>query len=260
DWRTVGLYWSPNEIRFYIDGVEVKRLQNYLIHQPMHVDISNSINRMFTKEDPIESRLRKWGKVDYVRAWKVNTREGKEPASNLTLDTIMQRKFVEKYGRDLLSVFDRFPWSDTLTVQPYEVADLDNRNKANLPSGAFEASLNGDESGRNLTWIPVGVAQSDVLSAEFNRSMRKKDSGKEMFRQAGGTGNSLWPRTKPRKLSDLELQLAHAREDRSVEVGRNAEGELVQIGKVENAAMTEVEFDDPIGDLAGVGGNLIPDE
>lgn len=119
--HTVGMYWSPNEIRFYVDGRETARLRNGLIHQPMHIDVSYGLNTPWAEQSPTEDEMRRSvASVEYVRTWKVLTKHGVEPPAELPLGEEMTTGFRNMYGDKLYGVFDRFPANDSHGVEKDE--------------------------------------------------------------------------------------------------------------------------------------------
>lgn len=249
DWRVAGLYWSPTEIRLYIDGVEVKRLQNSIIHQPMYLDLSSSINRIFTRQEPDDARVRKWSKIDYIRTWSVEIKNGQDPPSDLPLDTDLIDEFDDKYAPgDLLSVFDRFPWTDGLTVLPADVADLDNRFPADASDAVpFTAPLLNDaldgNTSPNVSWVAVGPQGS--ADSTDSTGTKNPTAGGKTTRPFNGMGNRRWP-ANPKVLTEDEKRYAYARPDRNIPVARGKDGKFVETGKLKDPAITAVDLSDPL--------------
>lgn len=122
DWASrdhvVGLYWSANEIRFILDGQEVYRMENLLIHQPMRLDLSFALNVPWAKETPTPQNVGLKATVDYVRTYKVFTANGVEPPSSLPLLKPMTNKFSDRFGNRLKGVYNAFPVNDDITIVP----------------------------------------------------------------------------------------------------------------------------------------------
>ena len=107
-WRTIGMYWSPTEIRFLVDGKETLRLRNTLTHQPMFFTISTGLNRPWAGRKPRSYEIGRWTKIDYIRRWEVFTNDGKEPPSKLDLLDNMPANF-RFIGNNYLDVEGKFP-------------------------------------------------------------------------------------------------------------------------------------------------------
>ncbi len=69
DFHVWGLEWSKNVIRFYIDGVLFREVQNTYWHQPLTINLNCESNEWFGAL-PDNSKLNKKYLVDYVRLWQ----------------------------------------------------------------------------------------------------------------------------------------------------------------------------------------------
>jgi beta-glucanase (GH16 family) len=69
DYHVYGLDWSKEEIRYYVDGVLVRTVQNTHWHQPLYLIFdSETMPEWFGM--PQDADLPSTFSVDYVRAWK----------------------------------------------------------------------------------------------------------------------------------------------------------------------------------------------
>lgn len=200
DWaarvRTVGMYWSANEIRFYLDGKEVKRIKNSLIHEALYVDLSFGLNVEWGKQEPTKEDVEKPVKVYYFRRWDVYTREGKDPESKLEIDDKMERTFKNLYGTKMQGVLGRLPNQDNLTV--YRKREEEERRTRE----------------RELE-----------LRRKEDRVNRGIGRGGRLFVHAGGWGNMGWTKERT-KLNEGERIRRLAREDRISVV--DAHGNIVR--------------------------------
>lgn len=73
DYHTWGLEWTPEYIRFYIDGVLFREAENTHWHQPLEVNFNCESNKWFGAL-PDDERLAGEYHVRYFRAWE---RKGK---------------------------------------------------------------------------------------------------------------------------------------------------------------------------------------
>ena len=147
-WRTVGMYWSPREIRFMLDGKETLRLKNTLVHQPMFWTLGTGLNKQWAGRAPSRKELGKWSQIDYVRRWTVRTRGGRDPPSDLPLQKVMPRNFVS-YGNSYLSVDGVFPVKDDGETLPDPASRFFSNFLSQLSNNAGTASSNDILSGSN---------------------------------------------------------------------------------------------------------------
>lgn len=110
-WYTIGMYWSPEEIRFILDGEETFRIKNTLVHQPMFWTISTGINRPWAGRPPRDDEISLWSEIDYVRRWTVQTEGAQDPPSELPLKNLMENKF-NSLGNSYYAVDGLFPVED----------------------------------------------------------------------------------------------------------------------------------------------------
>jgi len=69
DYHVYGLEWNPKEIRYYFDGVLIRKGQNLYWHQPLTMCFDNeTMPEWFGL--PLPAELPAKYSVDYVRAWK----------------------------------------------------------------------------------------------------------------------------------------------------------------------------------------------
>lgn len=69
DYHTWGLEWTPEYIRFYIDGILFREAENTHWHQPLEVNFNCESNKWFGAL-PDNKRLDGKYKVNYFRVWK----------------------------------------------------------------------------------------------------------------------------------------------------------------------------------------------
>lgn len=69
DYHTWGLEWTPDFIRFYIDGILFREAKNTHWHQPLEVNFNCESNKWFGAL-PDDNRLDGEFHVKYFRAWK----------------------------------------------------------------------------------------------------------------------------------------------------------------------------------------------
>lgn len=242
DWaqkvRTVGMYWSPKEIRFYFDGQEVRRIKNTLIHQPMFLDISAGWNVPWGQEAPRPFHLRRKAKILYVRRWDVLSEGGMEPASNLTLDTKMEDTFKDLYGNELRGVHGLLPQMDDLTIFPTipekEDVIVSKPNPVNAEVGTTV---------REMRWVSRNETDYFLEHDPVAVRMRRKNPKLET---AGGPGNRRFSR-KRQRMNDRERRIALGNPNRIGIVPKP--GDVPR--PVEDAAITVFEFSDPNKDAAG---------
>lgn len=161
NFHRVGLFWSPNELRFLVDGDEVYRCKNTLVHQRMFMVLSLSFNYFWARQAPNDSDAEKEFIIDYVRRWDVDMSIPGAPPSKLPLDYRMQTSF-RSLGNTFRAVDGRFPMpDDNRTVELEEVKQYKNgrfekRNvwkKATLPSDVVRSVERGPQK-------PVEVGES----------------------------------------------------------------------------------------------------
>lgn len=69
DYHVYGLEWTPDEIKYYVDGVSVRTVENTHWHQPLFLIFdSETMPKWFGMPD--DSDLPSVFSVEYVRAWK----------------------------------------------------------------------------------------------------------------------------------------------------------------------------------------------
>jgi beta-glucanase (GH16 family) len=69
DYHVYGLDWEKDEIRFYVDGVLVRSVENTRWHQPLYLIFdSETMPKWFGMPD--DKDLPSTFSVEYVRAWK----------------------------------------------------------------------------------------------------------------------------------------------------------------------------------------------
>jgi len=111
-WYTIGMYWSPREIRFFLDGEETLRLKNKLVHQPMLWTIGTGLNKDWAGTAPNEKEIGRWSKIDYVRRWTVKGPEiDADPPSDMPLLSLMETGFAS-LGNEYRAVDNLFPVRD----------------------------------------------------------------------------------------------------------------------------------------------------
>lgn len=241
DWarqkRRLGVYWSPNEIRFLVDGKEVRRVKNNLIHQAMSLDLSYALNVAWAQEFPKRSHLRSEVKFFHIRRWEVMTRSGEEPPSDLPMDVDQDagRGFQDLFGDKLGGVYGRFPQNDDETVAPTSLRQ--------------ENGMEGDGIVANISrvWRGGGDYLDDGISVRKEMTGMEKEKMKLMnegFKEAGGKGNTRFAR-KTEKMTETERVMAEAREDKIAKV-TDGVAEMM-----EDAATTVYEHVDPNSDQAG---------
>ncbi|KAA1244786.1 family 16 glycosylhydrolase [Aquimarina sp. RZ0] len=69
DYHVWGLEWTPEFIRFYIDGILFREAKNTHWHQPLEININCESNKWFGAL-PDDNRLNGEYHVQYVRIWK----------------------------------------------------------------------------------------------------------------------------------------------------------------------------------------------
>lgn len=241
--RTIGLYWSPNEIRFYLDGVEVERLNNTLIHMPMTFDLSMSLNPPWAGEEPTRQQLRRWSKLYYMRAWKVFTFGGEEPASTRSLSQKMPNTFNNYYGDQLYGVFNRFPVQDNLsgTIESNPNTEEFIATPTPLQQSGRVLELDDERDVEHLTRNHHADYFDHSIDA-LTESVRQRFQPpfRPSLSQAGGPGNKRYTNPVPPRMSPLQAKVAKSRSDRHVSVYPNGTLEII-----EDAAMTAFEFMNP---------------
>ena len=73
DYHVWGLEWTPEVIRFYLDGVLFREQENTHWHQPLEININCESNKWFGAL-PDDERLDGEMRVKYVRVWKAKAR------------------------------------------------------------------------------------------------------------------------------------------------------------------------------------------
>ncbi len=68
DFHVWGLEWDEDFIRFYIDGVLFREVENTHWHQPLRININNESNKWFDAL-PDDSKVNETYLVDYFRVW-----------------------------------------------------------------------------------------------------------------------------------------------------------------------------------------------
>lgn len=249
DWaaksRVVGMYWSPREIRFYIDGVEVRRLKNTIIHQPMFMDLSYALNVPWAKQAPTSREIRRKLKFMYIRKWDVFTPGGEDPPSSLPLDEKMEQTFRDVYGSEMEGVFGRFPQMDDLTI---EQSIPERPDIVITPEPAPETELLGDGSGTSRMAMDVDADATDYLSSEIDALTARviSEHGDKSLRRAGGNGNARFSMGR-RRMTGAEKRIALGNPER-VSVVKRRGGKAVVVDDPET---TVFEFSNPNKDMAG---------
>ncbi|WP_152285460.1 family 16 glycosylhydrolase [Flavicella marina] len=72
DYHVWGLEWTPEFIRFYIDGILFREAKNTHWHQPLEININCESNKWFGAL-PDDNRLDGEYHIKYFRAWKQKT-------------------------------------------------------------------------------------------------------------------------------------------------------------------------------------------
>ncbi len=68
DFHTWGLEWTKEYVRFYLDGVMFREVENTHWHQPLHINFNNESNKWF-KALPDDRYVGEKYLVDYFRVW-----------------------------------------------------------------------------------------------------------------------------------------------------------------------------------------------
>lgn len=232
--RKLGMYWSPKEIRFMVDGKEVRRIRNTLIQQPMLMDLSYSFNVQWARETASEERIAEPFHIYYVRRWEVLTEDGLDPPSALPLDEKMGT-FGNHYGEQLLGMFERFPVNDEQTFSAVQGGETDSLSGTTRT--AHDAMDLGDAD------YFVSARQINVSGGAARAQTRERDG---RLRPAGGVGNRRFSRAR-RKLSAAQRLAALSYGSRLAAVQRV--GGAAQV--VADAETTVFEFANPNGNAAG---------
>jgi beta-glucanase (GH16 family) len=97
DYRVYGLEWTPEEIRYYVDGVLVRTVENTHWHQPLFMIFdSETMPKWFGM--PADDDLPSTYSVEYVRAWKSSTQpDFSKLKEGMTLD--QAREILGSTGR-----------------------------------------------------------------------------------------------------------------------------------------------------------------
>jgi len=69
DYHTWGLEWTKEHIRFFIDGVMFREIENTHWHQPLEINVNNESNKWFGAI-PDDNRLDGVFRVRHVRSWR----------------------------------------------------------------------------------------------------------------------------------------------------------------------------------------------
>lgn len=205
--RVLGVYWSAQHIRFYVDGVEVLTVANTLVHQPMALDISSQLNVGWAKQEPAsDTEVTQYAEIDYVRVWKVFTPDGVDPPAQKPENDAMTRKFNPiLYGDELRGVHGIFPDNDGRTVILTEPEDPPTQGQTTasvegeVEAGEAEFSMETSTRigyGLDSNWTTADATvrtmaqmfgmEEDTLEIFFSsgnrkvgKSRRKKDLKKE---------------------------------------------------------------------------------
>lgn len=70
DFHTYGFFWDQNEIAWYVDDVEVRRIKNTHFFQPLIMSINVEANSFF-KALPKDHELPGTYQIDWVRSWRL---------------------------------------------------------------------------------------------------------------------------------------------------------------------------------------------
>lgn len=221
--RTIGMYWSPNEIRYYLDGQEVRRLKNTIIHMPMYLGVSHALNYRWGKTAPTNADLRKSGELHYYRTWKVFTQNGREPPSDLELDLHMEKNFDPRYGNKLYGVFDRFPVNDQLSMvptipDPKEVVEMEPELSESTTrlENATRVATSSSHMLKDSLWKTEGNEES-YISDRLHGMTRKVRRKFKNYKVAGGAGNPYFTGRR-RKMSNEQEEISLSRPDRECKV------------------------------------------
>lgn len=226
EWHTVGMYWSPREIRFLLDGEETLRLRNTLAHQPMFYTIGTGLNKQWAQQAPTRRQLGRWTRIDYVRRWTVRTKGGKDPPSNLPLSKTMPRHF-KKLGTKYLAVDGIFPVKDDGKTIPNPAVRFLGSLLTNLPKSPFAGGSNllsntaenqksGSPDEREGDEDEDEMADPSPLPPDFWDNPADGALNVSQLLPAGGLGNSLWTTESGRKrrFTPEERRGAETRQDR----------------------------------------------
>ncbi len=69
DWVTYGLEWTEDEIIWYVDGTETRRVANY-IHEPMYIIVSLEIGGTWPGTPTSKTQWPTVAEIDYIRAYQ----------------------------------------------------------------------------------------------------------------------------------------------------------------------------------------------
>jgi len=104
DYHVYGFDWGKHELKFYVDGVLVRSVQNTHWHQPLFLIFdSETMPQWFGMPD--DKDLPSTFSIEYARAWK---REGKEPSKPASADTTINFPKIDRHrptaGSDCLVI------------------------------------------------------------------------------------------------------------------------------------------------------------
>ena len=92
DYHVYGLEWTPEEIKYYVDGVVVRTVENTHWHQPLFLIFdSETMPKWFGM--PNDEDLPSTYSIEYVRAWKRTERQ--------ELDQPLQRQEPRRLGHQV---------------------------------------------------------------------------------------------------------------------------------------------------------------
>ncbi len=198
----VGMYWSETEIRFILDGEEVLRVKNTIVHQRMFMVFSMSFNVFWSGVFPKKWELDRDFVVDYIRRWDVEADVSELP-SKLPLDRRMESSF-ESMGNEFGAVDGQFPIQD------------DNRS---VELHFEEEILEDGRKRRRGVWRKKLIPQDVLRTSETGHEQRTSSdyfiNTERMNTAAGGYGEEETGRK--RKVVGRDVCILESRSDRNRE-------------------------------------------
>lgn len=70
NFHTYGMLWTPDEYRYFVDGIEVKRVTAGQTYVPEHLIVSTYVNQGLADYGPLGDPANEVTLVDYVRVWQ----------------------------------------------------------------------------------------------------------------------------------------------------------------------------------------------
>jgi beta-glucanase (GH16 family) len=147
DYHVYGFDWGKDELRFYVDGVLVRSVENTHWHQPLYLIFDSETMPEWTGM-PEDKDLPSTFSIEYVRSWRKDAKEPKAVSNEATL------KFPK---------IDRQPAANKGPSVSSKATSIPKFNRKS-PRTSFQVDLRG----KDLSGLNLSGSLNDLLYATFD--------------------------------------------------------------------------------------------